>query len=154
VFEHSALDVDVVPGRNVAEGLVDALGPPAKGADRLLLVQAEVARDTLERGLTAAGWVVERVVAYRTVDAAIDDDARRRLGDADVILFTSSSTVERFVRLVGLDALPPTVASIGPITSSTAGDLGVHVDVEADPHTIAGLVDALAAWAGERNSSG
>ena len=35
------------------------------------------------------------------------------------------------------------IASIGPITSATARELGLHVDVEADPHTMPGLVAAI-----------
>jgi uroporphyrinogen III methyltransferase/synthase len=47
-----------------------------------------------------------------------------------------------------LDGL--TVASIGPVTSKTARELGLRVDVEARAHTIPGLVEALVDWAGER----
>jgi uroporphyrinogen-III synthase len=35
------------------------------------------------------------------------------------------------------------VVSIGPITSGTARTRGLRVDVEADPHTIDGLVGAI-----------
>jgi uroporphyrinogen III methyltransferase/synthase len=60
-----------------------------------------------------------------------------------VVTFTSSSTVERFVDAFGADAVPPVVASIGPVTSATARSLGLAVDVEAAEHTVTGLVDAL-----------
>jgi uroporphyrinogen III methyltransferase/synthase len=44
----------------------------------------------------------------------------------------------------GRDALAGIkIASIGPITSSTARELGLKVDVEADPHTVPGLVAAI-----------
>ena len=139
----SPLTVNLVPDRAVAEGLVDAVPMPPAEANRLLLVQAEVARDVLEVGLAAKGWKVDRVVAYRTVDAEVSDTDRELARSGDIITFTSSSTVERFVRLVGTDALPPVVASIGPITSATARDLGLRGDIEADPHTIDGLVAAI-----------
>ena len=35
------------------------------------------------------------------------------------------------------------IASIGPITSQTARELGLHVDIEAKEFTIDGLVDAI-----------
>jgi len=35
------------------------------------------------------------------------------------------------------------VASIGPITSATARERGLRVDVEAKQHDIAGLVEAI-----------
>ena len=68
------------------------------------------------------------------------------MATADVVTFTSSSTVARFVEAFGLDAVPPVVACIGPITAATARDLGLHVDVEAPVHTIDGLVDALVGY--------
>lgn len=146
----SLLQVNIVPDRAVAEGLVDAVPSPEHAADRLLLVQAEVARDVLEVGLAAKGWNVDRVVAYRTVDAQVTASDRERARTGDIITFTSSSTVERFVRLIGPEMLPPVVASIGPITSATARELGVVVDVEADPHTIDGLIAAVTTWAAAR----
>jgi len=36
------------------------------------------------------------------------------------------------------------IASIGPITSATARQQGLTVDVEADPHTVGGMVTAIA----------
>jgi uroporphyrinogen-III synthase len=37
------------------------------------------------------------------------------------------------------------VACIGPVTAATARELGLEVQVEASPHTIPGLVEALKA---------
>jgi uroporphyrinogen III methyltransferase/synthase len=43
----------------------------------------------------------------------------------------------------------PAVVSIGPITSEAARARGLRVDVEADPHTIDGLVEALVRQLGQ-----
>lgn len=146
-FEGSRLRVDIVPEHAVAEHLVEAIGPASPAQSRALLVQAEVARSTLPEGLVANGWHVDQVVAYRAIDADIDHTDRCASANADVITFMSSSTFERFLRLAGSDALPSTIASIGPITSATIRHSGYHVAVEADPHTTPGLVDALVRWA-------
>ena len=69
-----------------------------------------------------------------------------RTGNVDAITFTSSSTVANLCD--ALDRIPdpqPLVVSIGPVTSDTARARGLRVDVEADPHTIDGVVDALLA---------
>ena len=134
---------DLVPDRFVAEALLEALPP---GPGRLLLARAEVARDVLPDGLRQRGWEVEVVDAYRTVAATVTDDQRAAVSGADIITFTSSSTVERFLEVVGRDALPPVVACIGPITAATAREHGLAVDVEAPVHTIDGLVAALLDW--------
>ncbi len=131
---------DLVPARNVAEGLVEAF---PSGPGRVWLPQAADARPVLAGGLRAKGWTVEAVVAYRTVAVPLDERSQRAIASADAITFTSSSTVTNFVAAAGADAVPTTVISIGPITSATALDHGLAVTVEADPHTLDGLVAAV-----------
>ena len=137
---------DLVPEQFVAESLLDAMAA-ASGPGRALLVRAEVARDVLPDGLRERGWAVDVVDAYRTVPTAVDDAQRAAIGGADVITFTSSSTVDRFVEAVGAGAVPPVVACIGPVTADTARGHGLTVDIEAEVHTVPGLVEALVAWA-------
>jgi uroporphyrinogen III methyltransferase/synthase len=107
------------------------------------LARAAEARDVLPDGLAAAGWHVDVVAAYRTVPATVTDEQRERIAAADTITFTSSSTVSNTVAALGADALPPVVACIGPVTADTARSFGIEVAVEADVHTIDGLVAAL-----------
>ncbi|HEY9558604.1 MAG TPA: uroporphyrinogen-III synthase, partial [Acidimicrobiales bacterium] len=87
------------------------------------------------------------VDAYRTVPAPLTAEERTAAAGADIATFTSSSTVERFLELLGPEAVPPAVACIGPITADTARANGLTVDVEASEHTISGLVAALTNWA-------
>jgi uroporphyrinogen III methyltransferase/synthase len=129
---------DVVPGRAVAEGLLDAL--PA-GPARALLPRAAVARDVLPDELRRRGWELDVAEAYRTVPATPSAAAMAAASEADAVTFTSASTVTGYVALGA--PLPPLVVSIGPITSAAARERGVRVDVEADDHTIDGLVAAL-----------
>ncbi|MFZ6003463.1 MAG: uroporphyrinogen-III C-methyltransferase [Actinomycetota bacterium] len=142
----NGLRADLVPRPYVAEALLEALGRPAEGASRILIARAEVGRDVLPDGLRARGWDVDVVHAYRTVAAKITDVQRTAVRDADIITFTSSSTVERFLEAFGAAAVPPVVACVGPVTAATARDHGLHVDIEADVHTIDGLVAALVQW--------
>jgi uroporphyrinogen-III synthase len=46
------------------------------------------------------------------------------------------------------------VAAIGPVTAATARENGLDVAVEAEVHTIDGLVDALVSWAAEPPAPG
>ncbi len=39
-----------------------------------------------------------------------------------------------------------TIACIGPITASTARNLGFEVDIEAKEYTVPGLVKAIEEW--------
>jgi uroporphyrinogen III methyltransferase/synthase len=142
---------NLVPPEFVAESLVDAFpaAPPAgagRPRGRVLLARAAVARDVLPRGLAAKGWEVDVVEAYRTVAAPVDAARRAQLATADMVTFTSSSTVTRFLESAGPESVPPAVATIGPITAATAREHGLRVDIEAPVHTIDGLVDAIVAW--------
>jgi uroporphyrinogen III methyltransferase/synthase len=141
---------DVVPGEFVAEAAVQALAAAddLRGR-RILLPRAEVARAVLPEQLRERGAEVVEVDAYTTVqDGAGAERVRAMLdrGEIDAVTFTASSTVKSFVDLVGADVRGAKVASIGPITSATARELGIAVDVEAGEYTVPGLVAALRAF--------
>lgn len=131
---------DLVPERFVAEGLLEVFPPPA-GSGRVLVARAAEARDVLPDGLRAAGWHVDVVAAYETVAVTPDAATRAAVASADVVTFTSSSTVTNF--LAASVPVPGMVASIGPITSATAEAHGLTVAIEATEHTIPGLLAAL-----------
>jgi uroporphyrinogen III methyltransferase / synthase len=141
------LVVDLVPPRFVAESLLDALPAPGDTGGRLLLVRAAVARDVLPDGLRRKGWDVDVVEAYRTEQAPLAEEQAAAVAAADVVTFTSSSTVSNFLAAMADRPLPPAVAAIGPITAATAREHGLAVDVEAEVHTMDGLVGALVTWA-------
>ncbi len=143
---------DLVPERAVSDALVEvfpvgawpasAPGPPTDER-RVLFLRAERVRDVVVPGLTQKGWRVDEAVAYRTVAGAVDPDAVARATAADAVAFTSSSTVERTVDLLGTDGVPPVIVSIGPVTSEAVSGAGLEVMVEAEPHTLDGLVAAV-----------
>ncbi len=141
------LHVDLQPEEFVAEAVVREFKKQGSIENvRVLLVRAEKARDVLPRELSAAGAIVDEAFAYRTVPETRDTSgARRQLAQdgADLITFTSSSTVENYFAL----GLPwpkgMRIASIGPITSKTVREQGCNVDVEARRHDIDGLVRAI-----------
>ncbi len=143
VFARAGVSVTLIPQRSVGESLVDAFPSAPKAGGTVVLAQAAQARPIVGDGIAALGWDVHQVTAYRTVDADVDPAAIVEIGEAHAILFTSSSTVERFVRLIGRVHMPPVVITIGPITSATAENLGVQVTGQASRFDLDGLVDAL-----------
>jgi uroporphyrinogen III methyltransferase / synthase len=152
------LHVDLQPEEFVAEAVAREFKKLGSIENlRILLVRAEIARDTLPKELSAQGAIVDEAFAYRTVPETRDTSgAQRQLSEhgADVITFTSSSTVENFMAL----GLPwpkgMRIASIGPITSKTVRDQGLKVDVEARRHDIDGLVQAVSQLFAEKDQKG
>jgi len=149
------LKVDLMPELHVAEGLVKAFKKdPKVGSlenETVLWVRPEEARDVITKGLTEAGAIVDEALAYKTVAETEDisgGQERLREEGADVITFTSSSTVEHFFEL-GIP-LPEgcKIASIGPVTSATIMAFGHKVDIEARSHDIPGLVKAIEKYFG------
>ncbi len=141
---------DVVPERFVAEALVEELEPVAVEGRRVLVARAAEARDVLPDALRARGADVDDVALYDTVAEPLTDAALAALERATYVTFTSSSTVRL---LLESGARPPAgarVVSIGPVTSATAEEHGLTVDVEAERHDIDGLVAALTADAQQR----
>ena len=144
---------DLVPEDAVSDALVEVFpqatpagNAPGEDTDAggALFVRAERVRDVVAPGLAAKGWRVDEVVAYRTVAGRVDAEAVARAMVANAVAFTSSSTVERTVDLLGVDGVPPIVVSIGPVTSGAVRAAGLDVTTEADPHTLDGLVAAVA----------
>jgi uroporphyrinogen III methyltransferase/synthase len=144
------LAVDLQPEEYVAEAVIKAFEKDGSVENlRILLARAEQARDVIPKELSRLGAIVDEAVAYRTVPETEDITggmARFREEGADLITFTSSSTVENFLAL-NLP-LPPGLktASIGPITSRTMRERGLAVDVEATQYDIPGLIEAIRAF--------
>ena len=142
---------DLVPDDDQStSGLVDAWPPYDSLLDpinKVFLPRADIATDTLAAGLTALGWEVEDITAFRTVRAAPPPAPVReaiKTGGFDAVMFTSSSTVRNLVGIAGKPHHSTIVACIGPNTAKTAEEHGLRVDVLAQDSTPEGLVAALA----------
>ncbi|HMJ71775.1 MAG TPA: uroporphyrinogen-III C-methyltransferase [Solirubrobacterales bacterium] len=143
--EHGIV-ADVVPGRFVAEALVEALASVDVEGKRVLIARAAEARDVLPYALRERGSEVDVVALYETVRETPAPEAIEAAQSADYVTFTSSSTVRNLTEALG-DRFPSgaRVVSIGPVTSEAARGANLEVNVEAERHDIDGLVEALVA---------
>lgn len=157
------LKVALTAEKFVAENLLNLLSEKDLSGKRFLIPRAEKAREILPQGIKDLGAEVDAVPVYRTTIPSSNEleqiRAKLENSEIDVVTFTSSSTVTHFVEMLGPDRVPSltervVVASIGPITSETARNHGLKVDVEANEFTVDGIVNALATFFTQmRNSS-
>jgi uroporphyrinogen III methyltransferase / synthase len=146
------LKVDLMPDEFISSKIAAAF---KKYQDienvRMLLLRAQVANREMTQSLEELGAIVDDVAIYKTVPETEDRGglAARLLAEgADWITFASGSSVENFHSRFDLPALMRKfprmkLATIGPETSKALTKLGLTMNVEANPHTIDGLVQAI-----------
>jgi uroporphyrinogen-III synthase len=150
-IEEQGIKVEITPEKYIAESVVTALRGRTKGK-RILLVRARIARDVLPNELKKTAAVVDVIEAYETkVPAGAKEKLKNVFMNSssrpNVITFTSSSTVNNFLSLLGdnPESLLQGVhlASIGPVTSGTLKKAGFKPSIEAHEYTMEGLVTAI-----------
>ena len=146
------LAVDLQPAEFTTEALLAQFHESVSCENlKFLLPRADLADERLARGLEEFGGMVDDLDAYQTVADTEDRNGHRaRLlsEGADLVTFTSSSTVANFCELVEVQPLRKQYpgmrfVSIGPQTTLAAKSRDLEVAAEASVHTIDGLVDVI-----------
>ncbi|MEX0856287.1 MAG: uroporphyrinogen-III synthase [Gemmatimonadota bacterium] len=153
----AGLAPDLLPMRFESRGVVSALRSATElQGTRVLMPRAADGQELIPRRLRDLGARVTLVSAYRTMP---DREEAARLtelvsGDqVDALAFTSGSAVRSFAAGWGERGPLPMhlgIIAIGPTTAAEAADLGIRIDRVAVPHTLEGLIEALEAWALDR----
>lgn len=137
------LEPDLVPRVSTTESL--GLAFP-RGQGRVLLPRADLASLVLPELLRAKGYDPVDVVAYRTSRPdRLPDEVLDGLESGTIthVVVASPSTAHNLVTLLDGRSLRSKVVSIGPVTTAACNKLHLDVAVEADPHDLDGLVEAL-----------
>ncbi len=147
--------VDFVPTRFVADALIDEFPVSAWGLHLLLPRVQSGGRTLLAEAFSSAGARVVEVPAYETrCPEGLPSQAIQALqqGTLQAITFSSGKTVRHCAQLLEgafgsqwrqvLEGVK--LVSIGPQTSQPCREVLGRVDAEAEPHDLAGLVEACA----------
>ena len=162
---------DILPNAYVAEAVIEAFKKEDMKGKKVLLPRAKNARVILPNELKKMGADVDEIITYCAKPVTNDREKLLNLlktKKIDFVTFTSSSTVQNFKNLIydkaAITAIESAkrddykkqinknfeeyikdlkVASIGPITTKTAKDLGFKISIEAKEYTIKGLIKAL-----------
>ncbi len=133
---------DLVPEKFVAESLLEEMAKHEMKGKRVLIPCSSDARMTLTEGLMELGAHVDRIHIYSAEKpSSIDEKLIEEVKRADIVTFTSSSTVTNFFDIISESSA--FLASIGPITTETLVEKGYTPAVTAEEYTIDGLVKAL-----------
>jgi uroporphyrinogen III methyltransferase / synthase len=141
---------DLVPAEFRAEALAGELSVRV-GNGRVLWPRADRGRDVLPQQLAQSGIEVEEVVVYRNLDvAALPQIELGRLerGEIDWIGLGSPSIVQALVSLCTPAARAQLgrktrLASISPVTTARAHELGLEIAAEATSYTWDGIIEAV-----------
>jgi uroporphyrinogen III methyltransferase/synthase len=140
---------DYVPDVYTGEGFLAGIKDQGIASSRFLLPRAEIADTELTEGISHLGAEVHEIAIYRTILPNEDCSEGRQMllsGEIDMVTFTSSSTINNLLDLLGNESssiMKARVACIGPKTAATAEKMGLNVDIVARENTIPGLVEAI-----------
>lgn len=148
---NKGLQAEFIPSSYVAEVFVDELIPLLNETSRVLLPKGNLARNIICNRIITSGAHCDEIIIYenkmpeQSEKLLVDTLIKRKV---DVATFTSSSTVENFMKVVKKHGLAGyvndlTVACIGPIAKNTAEKLGLTVDVCPDEYTAKAMIKSL-----------
>lgn len=149
------LKADLIPSVFTSEQLVDEMTATGSLAgQRVLFPGSNISNPEIPKRLREDGAGVDVISIYETrqaqhEEAQIEEFKTRILaGKIDCLTFTSSSTVDNVVNIVGHDFLVQhkgtfKIASIGPVTTNTLTEYELPPDIEAEEHSFEGLVNSI-----------
>ncbi|MCK4739481.1 MAG: uroporphyrinogen-III C-methyltransferase [Deltaproteobacteria bacterium] len=150
-IKNRGIQVDLVPKKFVAEGILKALGKNGIKGNRFLLPRALKAREILPDEIRRLGGMIDVAPAYKTIRVAKTGSEILSLlkkGKLDVITFTSASTVKNFLSFFKKNEVSKLtsnviIACIGPVTKQMAIDNGLKVDIMPSRYTIPAFAEAM-----------
>ncbi|MDP1759455.1 MAG: uroporphyrinogen-III C-methyltransferase, partial [Thermodesulfovibrionales bacterium] len=160
------IKVDLMPEEFNAEGLIKVIqgfeGSRVQGLKgvRLLLPRAEKAREIFPEKVRELGGEIDVPAAYRAVKPEMHGKRLKRFlkeGRISVATFTSASTFDNFMEIMGADAdellRDVAIAVIGPVTAGAVEKAGLKVEIMPEIATIEAMVEDIIKWAAKRQTA-
>ncbi|ETT69798.1 uroporphyrinogen-III synthase [Bacillus mycoides] len=149
-LEKRGYQVEFVPTAFVAETFAEEFLKELSGNERILFPKGNLARDVIPVKLREFGVFLDELIVYGTkvnVEKKQELITALKLGEVNIITFTSPSTVDSFVRLLeGTNwrewTKKCTIACIGPITEKEANLYFSHVIVPKE-YTVEALLQCI-----------
>lgn len=162
------IKVDLIPEEFNAEGLIEAFlkiqnsklkNKSLKGI-KILLPRAEKAREIFPEKVRELGGEIDVPAAYRAVKPEMHGKRLKRFlkeGRISVATFTSASTFDNFMKIIGEDAdellKDVAIAVIGPVTARAVEKAGLKVQIMPETATIEAMVEEIIKWAAKTKNA-
>jgi len=155
--EHG-LTADFMPNKATVSALAHELADSGQVSEAAVVrVEGNLSDDTLPDVLGAAGAEVIRLPVYETYHPEWADGMKARLLERPphIVMFTSGSTVHGLFECLSADEIEAviggaTLVSIGPSTTKKIESKGLDVTVEAEEHSLPGMIQAILKHESER----
>ncbi len=162
------IKVDLIPEEFNAEGLIEAflkiknskLKVKSLKGIKFLLPRAEKAREIFPEKVRELGGEIDVTTAYRAVKPEVHGKRLKRFlkeGRISVATFTSASTFDNFMEIIGEDAdellRDVAIAVIGPVTARAVEKAGLKVQIMPETATIEAMVEEIIKWAAKRQTA-
>lgn len=144
LFEYG-LSADMIPQTFNGDELAAMFEAAPDLKKKVMCFRAAAVRDVIEKSLIEKGYEFINIPVYINTSPGIDEVTLAEIKDADIIAFSSSSTVVNALKLFGQDTVQaiPIKVSIGPITTSTMLENGLTPSQVSDVADIDGVVRAI-----------
>jgi len=148
-LEEKGVRPDYLPKIYTSQGFLAGLKKKDIAGCKVFLPRADIAGNELSDGLAKLGAEVKQVTAYRTATATKSISQAKQMllgGEIDVITFTSVSTVNSLLAILGQRwevIKQAKLACIGPNTAAALADKGLKADIVAAEYTVLGLIEAM-----------
>jgi len=145
-IEKLGLKADFIPSAATAKKLVKEI--PLNKGENVFIPRSKIAGNAIIETLEKREVKVTALATYDNTPVVYSKEEVEAVFEKgiDVISFTSGSTVNNFVALLGgykIKLGGQKLVSIGPSTTSAAKKLDVEIDATAEFHNVIGLVDTI-----------
>jgi uroporphyrinogen III methyltransferase/synthase len=161
------INVDLVPEKFNAEGLVDAFMAEYRNKNsegrldgiKILMPRAEIAREVFPQKVREMGGEIDVPAAYTAVKPDYRGKRLKRFlkgGRVSIATFTSAATFNNFVDMLNEDGMAflkdVSIAVIGPVTAKAIEKAGLKVSIMPEEATIEAMVDEILKWAEKKQT--
>lgn len=151
VVREKNLTAAFLPSVYVAETFVAEFHTYVQRGMKILIPKGNLARDYIASSLRDYGAIVDEVIIYENY---FPEESRNRLTTAmvndelDILLFTSSSTVDHFMEVIKVNHLEShlshcLIGCIGPATEKTIKSYGLAVHASPKVYTVEEMITSM-----------